>query len=75
MVTVYRGSGWKIAVYGRDHGIPHYHIEAASYRCSVSIATQEVIIGSAPTDVLKTAQAWGRANRAALLIQWQELNE
>jgi hypothetical protein len=75
MVTVYRGSGWKIAVYGRDHGIPHYHIEAASYRCSVSIATQEVIIGSAPTDVLKTAQAWARANRAALLAQWQELNE
>jgi len=75
MVTVYRGSGWKIAVYGREHGIPHYHIEGAGYRCSVGIATQEVIIGSAPADVLKAAQVWARANRAALLAQWQELNE
>ena len=75
MVTVYRGSGWKIAVYGREHGIAHYHIEAAGYRCSVSIATQEVIIGGAPADVLKAAQTWARANRAALLAQWQELNE
>jgi hypothetical protein len=75
MATVYRGSGWKIAVYGREHGIPHYHIEGAGYRCSVGIATQVVIIGSAPADVLKAAQVWARANRAALLVQWQELNE
>ena len=75
MVTVYRGPGWKIAVYGREHGVPHYHIEGAGYRCSVGIATQKVIIGSAPADVLKGAQAWTRANRARLLAQWQELNE
>ena len=75
MVTVYRGSGWKIAVYGREHGVPHYHIEGAGYRCSVGIATQKVIIGSAPGDVLKAAQAWAHANRAAFLAQWQELNE
>jgi hypothetical protein len=24
---MFRGAGWKIAVYGRDHGIPHFHIE------------------------------------------------
>lgn len=57
------------------HGIPHYHIEGAGYRCSVGIAAQEVIIGSAPADVLKAAQVWARADRAALLAQWQELNE
>ena len=75
MVTVYRGRGWKIAVYGREHGIPHCHIEAAGYRCSIGIETQDVIIGSAPSDVLKEAQDWARANRALLLAKWQELNE
>jgi hypothetical protein len=75
MVTVYRGSHWKITVYGREHGVPHYHIEGAGYRCSVRIATQDVIIGSAPADVLRAAEVWARANRAALLAKWQELNE
>jgi hypothetical protein len=28
MVTIHRGSNWKIALYARDHGIPHFHIEA-----------------------------------------------
>jgi hypothetical protein len=75
MVTVYRGSGWKIAIYGREHGVPHYHIESGAYRCSIDIATQRVIIGTAPADVLKLARRWAQENRAALMAKWQELNE
>ncbi len=74
MVTVYRGSNWKIALYGRDHGIPHFHIEGPGFRCSVSIETGETIIGSAPADVLRDAKAWAAENRATLLAKWQELN-
>ena len=43
MVTVYRGTGWKIAVYGRDHGVPHFHVEGPGFRCSVGIETGELI--------------------------------
>lgn len=74
MVTVYRGSGWKIAIYGREHGVPHFHIEGPDFRCSVSIETFEVIVGNVPVDVLKSACAWGRWNRALLATKWQELN-
>jgi len=74
MVTLLRGANWKIAVYGRDHGVPHYHIEGPGFRCSVSIATGEVIIGGAPADVLRQARAWAKANSAALASIWQELN-
>lgn len=74
MVTVYRGDGWRIAVYGREHGIPHYHIEGPGYRCSVSIADGRVIIGSAPPDVLRAAGAWALGHRKALLAMWKELN-
>ena len=74
MVTVYRGAGWKIAVYGRDHGIPHFHVEGPGFRCSVAIATGELIIGSAPAGVLEEATAWARQNRETLLAKWQELN-
>lgn len=74
MVTVHRGVGWKIAVYGREHGIPHFHIEGRDFRCSVGITTQEVIIGVAPRLVLEAACSWARENRASLMAKWQELN-
>jgi hypothetical protein len=74
MVTLTRGPNWKIAVYGREHGVPHFHIEGPGFRCSVSIATRDVIIGSAPTAVLKDARAWAIENEAILIAKWLELN-
>ncbi|MGB8363363.1 MAG: DUF4160 domain-containing protein [Rhizomicrobium sp.] len=74
MVTVYRGTSWKIAVYGRDHGVPHFHVEGPGFRCSVGIETGELLIGSAPAEVLRSAKAWARKNRSVLMAKWQELN-
>jgi hypothetical protein len=74
MVTVYRQPGWKIAVYGREHGLPHFHIEGPDFRCSVSIETLDVIVGTVPTIVMKDAYRWAKANRSALLAKWRELN-
>ena len=74
MVTVHRAAAWKIAVYGREHGVPHFHVEGPGYRCSVVIATGEVIIGGAPARVLERARAWAGENRPLLLNTWKELN-
>jgi len=74
MVTMHRGQGWRIAVYGREHGTPHFHIEGPGYRCSVSIGALETIVGTAPASVLRSARAWARKNRPALLAKWKELN-
>jgi hypothetical protein len=75
MVTLYRAAAWKISVYGRDHGVPHFHIEGRAFRCSVTISTLELLVGSAPPGVLKTAIAWARASQAELMAKWKELNE
>jgi hypothetical protein len=74
MVTVHRDVGWKIAVYGREHGVPHFHIEGPDFRCSVGIATLEMIIGDVPLDILNKARAWARRNRDLLTAKWHELN-
>jgi hypothetical protein len=74
MVTLHRRLAWKISVYGREHGVPHFHIEGPGYRCSISIGTMDVIIGSAPRSVLRSATAWAAANQSALLAQWKALN-
>jgi hypothetical protein len=74
VVTLHRGASWKIAVYGREHGAPHFHIEGVEFRCSVAIATLDLIIGTAPPSVLREALAWAGANQEALMRTWRELN-
>lgn len=74
MVTLTRASGWRIAVYGREHGVPHFHVEGPGFRCSVAIETGEVIVGTVPAAVLREAKRWAEANKALLRTTWQELN-
>lgn len=74
MVTMVRGPRWKIAVYGRDHGVPHFHIEGPDFRCSVSIASFDLIVGTVPAAVLTEALDWARPHQALLMQTWQELN-
>ena len=74
MVTMHRRPGWKVSVYGREHGVTHFHIEGPGFRCSVAISTLEVIVGTAPLGVRREAIGWAREHRASLLAKWQELN-
>jgi len=74
MVTMHRRANWKIAVYGAEHGMPHFHIEGPGFRCSISIAMREVIVGDAPAGVLAEARAWAAAHQTELAAKWQELN-
>lgn len=71
---MYRQANWKIAVYGREHGVPHFHVEGPGFRCSVGIANCIVIVGDAPASVLIAANTWARANSASLMAKWLELN-
>ncbi len=74
MVTLHRAPSWKIAVYGRDHGVPHFHIEGKGWRCSVSIATLELIIGDPPKAAFIEATAWAARRQVELLKTWRDLN-
>jgi hypothetical protein len=74
MVTLHRQARWKIAVYGGDHGIPHFHVEGPDFRCSVAIATRALIVGDAPARVLAVARAWAASHEAELVAKWTELN-
>jgi hypothetical protein len=66
---------WKIAVYGREHGVPHFHVEGRGFRCSVAIGTLDPIIGFVPAAVLKTARDWAREHQSELMAKWLELND
>jgi Domain of unknown function (DUF4160) len=68
MVTSLHEAAWKIAIYGREH------VEGRGFRCSISIATQELIIGSVPAPILKNARDRAREHRVELMAKWWELN-
>ena len=53
---------------------PHFHIEGPNFRCSVTIATLEPIIGAAPRRVLVAALDWALAHRLELQAEWERLN-
>ena len=74
MVTMHRGPNWKVSVYGREHGVAHFHIEGPGFRCSMGIVTLEVIVGSVPSTVMRGALDWARDHQAELAAKWQELN-
>ncbi len=71
---MHRQGAWKIAVYGAEHGMPHFHIEGAGFRCSVAITARALIVGDAPARVLAEARAWAEAHEAELAAKWRELN-
>ena len=82
MVTLHHGPAWKLSVYGREHGVPHFPIEGPGSRCSIGIASLQPIVGTAPPAVLRAARAWAlraahawaQDNQAALPRTWRELN-
>jgi hypothetical protein len=74
MVTLYRQAAWRLAVYGREHGIPHFHIEGPGFRGSVSIEGLELIVGTVPARTFGAAREWARQHQDELMATWQELN-
>lgn len=74
MVTLHNAVAWKIAIYGNEHGIPHFHIEGPGFRCSIGIESLKVIVGGAPPKILHPALEWAAANRDLLRRTWKEWN-
>ena len=74
MPTLTRLSNGKVAIYANDHGEPHFHVETPDGRCSVAIASLQVIAGSVKKPLLDEALAWAKQNRELLNMRWKELN-
>jgi hypothetical protein len=75
MVTVYRHGRWYIRVYGREHGVPHFHLDGPDWHCVIAIESLTVLIGDLPpAAVLKQVRAWAEPRRDELLTLWWKLN-
>lgn len=74
MTRLHHNRNWKIEVFGREHGIPHFHLRWPDGRASINIETLEIIIGRPPAIILAEALKWAKENREQIWSKWNELN-
>ena len=74
MTTLHRARNWKIQVFGREHGVPHFHVWTPKSAAVVAIETLAVLSGSMDAKTLVEARSWAEAHRAELRAEWRRLN-
>jgi hypothetical protein len=62
--------GIVIAMYYREHGVPHFHATYAGDTVVISIHTGEVIAGRVPARALRLTQEWCELHRDELRLNW-----
>ena len=63
--------GIVIAMYYREHGIPHFHASYGGQRASVAIATLDLIAGSLPPRAERLVREWAEVHRNELEANWE----
>ena len=61
-------------MFGREHGIPHFHVWTPDAAAVVAIDTLTVLSGSVDARALEEARAWATEHRAELTAEWRHLN-
>lgn len=74
MTTKYRFASFRITLREKDHNPPHVHLMGPDFEAVISLATLEVMDGSAPAKVLRHALRWLDDNREELMKQWHVLH-
>jgi Domain of unknown function (DUF4160) len=67
--------GIVIAMYYREHGVPHFHATYAGETVVISIDTGDVIAGGVSARALRLIQEWSELHRDELRQNWARARE
>ena len=67
--------GIKVTMNWDEHNPPHFHVEYAEYKASVSILECVVIKGAIPNRQLKMVLAWAVIHQDELMQNWELAKE
>lgn len=70
MPRISRFYGIVIAMYYREHGVPHFHALYGGDEASVEIETLNVLHGYLPPRALRLVKRWAMMHREKLLKNW-----
>jgi hypothetical protein len=62
--------GIVIAMYYREHGVPHFHAFYGGYEASISIESLNLLAGELPPRALRLVKQWASLHREELLRDW-----
>ncbi|HEX8744587.1 MAG TPA: DUF4160 domain-containing protein [Thermoleophilaceae bacterium] len=63
--------GIVIAMYYREHGVPHFHATHAGEKAAIAIATLDTIAGTLPRSAMRLVRTWAREHREELEKNWE----
>jgi len=75
MPTIKIIDGFKITMYGNEHGAAHFHILDGDDAAKVNIENLEVMAGSVDRRTLNKAREWAADNKDLLIAKWKEFNQ
>jgi hypothetical protein len=70
MPEISRFLGIVIAMYHKEHGVPHFHAKYGEYRGVFSISDLQLIEGYLPKRVLSLVLEWAFEHRNELMEDW-----
>jgi hypothetical protein len=62
--------GIVIAMYYREHGVPHFHALYGGYEASIAISTLKILRGDLPPRALRLVKQWASMHQGELLRDW-----
>lgn len=65
--------GIQIFIYGREHGVPHFHAKYQGGEIVIAIGSLAVIEGSIQGRAFGLVMEWAAMHNAALLAAWNAL--
>ena len=71
MPEISRFFGIVIALYWKEHGIPHFHAKYGGYRASFSIEELRLLEGKLPPCVMALIVEWTAIHRDELMEVWR----
>ena len=63
--------GIVIAMYWKEHGVPHFHVQAAGFKASLTIDSLEILAGELPPRALRLVGEWAELHRDELHENWR----
>ena len=62
--------GIVIAMYYREHGVPHFHATYGEHRASIAIDGLEILGGSLPARAYGFVREWAELHHDELVANW-----
>ncbi len=70
MPEISRFLGIVIAIYWKEHGVPHFHAKYGGHRASYAIDDLRLLEGTLPPRVTGLVLEWASLHREELMADW-----